>query len=218
MTPTDARRVSRSAFVLVGLAMGVVGCAAGAVQPPGSPVVRPGAPGQETRVLDGTPVTAILPHTAADVAFMQGMIQHHAQALEMSALIPGRTTRREIVLLGQRIVISQRDEIALMSRWLEGRGLPLPEMAAHHMMPGMLSPIQMETLRGSSDTDFDRFFLAGMIQHHEGALVMVAELFASPGAAQEEEVFQFASHVEADQRIEIARMERLLRELLTDGN
>jgi uncharacterized protein (DUF305 family) len=91
-------------------------------------------------------------------------------------------------------------------------------MAAHHLMPGMLSPEQMDALRGASGLDFDRLFLAGMIQHHEGALVMVAELFASPGAAQEEEIFTFASHVEADQRIEIARMDRLLREILALGN
>jgi uncharacterized protein (DUF305 family) len=176
-------------------------------------VVRPGAPGQATQTIQGTPVTAVLPHTAADIDFMQGMISHHEQALEVSALIEGRTTRREILLLGQRIVISQRDEIGLMSRWLDARGLVVPE-GAHHPMPGMLVPEQMEALRAASGAGFDRLFLAGMIQHHEGALVMVADLFASPGAAQEEEVFQFASHVEADQRIEIARMDRMLRQLL----
>jgi uncharacterized protein (DUF305 family) len=161
---------------------------------------------------------------AADVAFMQGMIAHHAQAITMAELIPPRTTRRDIQLLGQRIAVSQQDEIALMRHWLEAHHetVPDPREHEHHagmlmpadtLMPGMLTADQMAKLAAAKGDDFDRLFLRGMIQHHGGALQMVARLFASQGAAQDPEVFRFASDVDADQRAEIARMQRLLDDM-----
>ncbi len=159
-------------------------------------------------------------HTVADVAFMQGMIGHHAQALEMAALVPGRSSRPEMEGLAERIIVSQRDEIAIMRSWLRDHGEAVPPDAATHgehaghnaatPMPGMLSPAQMDSLRSATGAVFDRLFLQYMIQHHEGALVMVADLLRTPGAAQEPMVFQFMSDVDADQRAEIRRMKALL--------
>jgi uncharacterized protein (DUF305 family) len=166
-------------------------------------------------------------YSAADVRFMQGMIGHHAQALEMVALIPGRSTRREIALLGERIRVSQESELTTMQAWLRARGEAVPAAGTgsmqhagmagmdhaamdHALMPGMLTPEQMAQLAAASGPAFERLFLEGMIRHHQGALQMVAELFASQGAAQEPQVFGFASDVDADQRAEIARMEALL--------
>ncbi|MCG8468432.1 MAG: DUF305 domain-containing protein [Gemmatimonadetes bacterium] len=185
--------------------------------------IQPGAPGEASRVLTTEEAAGLEHpvHSEADVRFMQGMIPHHAQALEMAALIPERTENRMIRLLGQRIEISQRDEIALMGRWLEERGEAVPEVGmghAHgleqdHLMPGMLSSAQMAQLADARGTDFDRLFLELMIGHHEGALVMVAELFSSVGGGQETVVHRFASDVDADQDMEIQRMRSLLAEL-----
>jgi uncharacterized protein (DUF305 family) len=146
---------------------------------------------------------------------MQSMIGHHAQALEMTALLPSRTAREDLNLLARRIEVSQADEIAMMQRWLSARGQALPDPHAHHsagapLMPGMLTPNEMSRLAGAEGSDFDRIFLESMIRHHEGALVMVEELFSNPGAGQESEIFAFASDVESDQRAEIARMVALL--------
>lgn len=146
------------------------------------------------------------------------MIPHHAQALEMTALVPDRTGDEGFRRLALRMEISQRDEIALMERWLEARGASIPAGGAHGghgeagavMMPGMLTPEQMARLRAASGDEFERLFLELMIQHHEGALVMVAELFAAPQGGQESEIFQFASDVDADQRMEIERMRQML--------
>lgn len=152
--------------------------------------------------------------TNADVRFIHGMIPHHAQALEMAALVPARAGREELRLMAERIAVSQQDEIAQMERWLRARGHPLPDPHAHHAaheaMPGMLSPEEMARLAAASGAAFDRLFLELMIRHHEGALAMVAELFASPGAAQDSELYALASDVDADQRAEIARMRTLL--------
>jgi uncharacterized protein (DUF305 family) len=157
-------------------------------------------------------------HTAADVRFMQGMIGHHAQALEMVGLLRTRTNREDMRLLARRIELSQEDEIMLMQRWLQARGQPVPDAHAHHaagatLMPGMLTPEEMGRLEAAGGKQFDRLFLEFMIKHHEGALVMVSELFSSPGAAQESDIFSFATDIDADQRIEIARMGAMLREL-----
>ncbi|HVE77400.1 MAG TPA: DUF305 domain-containing protein, partial [Gemmatimonadaceae bacterium] len=156
--------------------------------------------------------------SAADVRFMQQMIAHHAQALAMTGLVPTRTGRDAIRLLAERVEVSQRDEIAAMQRWLKRRGEQVPGADAHHdhgaadqaPMPGMLTPAELAELAGASGALFDRLFLERMIRHHEGALTMVADLFATPGAAQESEVFRFASDVDADQRAEIARMRAVL--------
>jgi uncharacterized protein (DUF305 family) len=192
-----------------------------AAQPVPSPsptVVQPGAPGQPSREIDAS--KAPVPHitfTPADVSFMQGMIGHHAQALEMTELLKTRTASEGMKLLAQRIEVSQTDEIRFMKRWLTEHGQPLPSEHAHHMpggmMPGMLTPDQMAELAAAKGEAFDALFLKFMIQHHEGALVMVKDLFASDGAAQDGDVNAFASDVVADQQMEIDRMSGMLREL-----
>ncbi|WP_419940586.1 DUF305 domain-containing protein [Candidatus Palauibacter sp.] len=182
--------------------------------------VQPGAPGEASRVLTVQEAASLehVTHTPADVRFMQGMIPHHAQALEMAALIPERTGHEGLRLLGRRIEISQRDEIAWMTRWLERRGETAPMMGTGHahglgegeLMPGMLSNEEMAALAAARGSGFDRLFLEGMIKHHAGALTMVAELFVSPGGGQETEIHRFASDVDADQDMEILRMQELL--------
>jgi uncharacterized protein (DUF305 family) len=149
------------------------------------------------------------------------MLAHHAQALVMTGLVPERTRREDLRLLAERIAVSQRDEIALMQRLLRQRGAEAPSvdpahahhggggMAAHANMPGMLSAQELERLRGATGAGFERLFLEYMIRHHEGALTMVAEYFATPGAARDAEVFSFASDIDADQRAEIRRMRTL---------
>lgn len=184
-------------------------------------VVQPGAPGQPTRQLPSE-TRGTLPATSPkDVEFMQGMIMHHAQAVEMTALIAARTTNRDLQLLGERISKSQEDEIAFMIRWLELRNQPT-ETKAHggsshgggsHRMPGMLSAAQMNELRNAKGREFDRLFLEGMIQHHEGALVMVKDLFETAGAGQDAELFNFATDVDSGQRAEIKTMETLLSKI-----
>jgi uncharacterized protein (DUF305 family) len=156
-------------------------------------------------------------HTAADVRFMQGMIAHHGQAVTMAALVPGHSRRADMRLLAERIDVSQKDEIAMMRRWLTKRGAEVPDPSAHQhhaggdaLMPGMLTEAELAQLGQASGAEFDRLFLTFMIRHHEGALTMVAGLFASRGAAQEPEIFSFASEVDADQRAEIARMRAML--------
>jgi len=150
----------------------------------------------------------------ADVRFMREMIGHHAQALEMTALVPGRAAREDLRMMAGRITVSQQDEIAIMRRWLESRGQAVPATDAHHghhgggeehRMPGMATPEEMARLSASTGAEFDRLFLELMIRHHEGALVMVAQLFAA-GGGQESQVFHIASEVDADQRMEIDRM------------
>jgi len=181
----------------------------------GAPVlVQPGAPGEATRAISPANATDVsrTSATAADVRFMQDMITHHAQAVEMTALLRTRTARADMRLLAGRIEASQEDEMAFMRRWLEARGHTAPDAHAHHeqggmLMPGMLTAAEMTRLAAATGPDFDRLFLEGMIKHHAGALEMVASLFAAPGAGQDTEIFAFASDVDADQRIEIARME-----------
>lgn len=146
---------------------------------------------------------------------MQGMIGHHGQALEMAALVPTHTTREDLRILAKRIEVSQSDEIRMMQRWLQDRGQPLPSPHALHgqgalLMPGMLTPAQMRALEAARGPEFDRLFLEGMIQHHGGAITMVRDLFATPGAGQEAEIFGFAHDVDVDQRTEIDRMRGML--------
>jgi uncharacterized protein (DUF305 family) len=153
---------------------------------------------------------------------MQGMIMHHAQAVEMTALIESHTENKALRLLGARISQSQSDEMKFMKRWLEARGepvsLPMPampgmDMPGHDMlMPGMLTPKQMDALRKAKGTQFDHLFLTGMIQHHTGALIMVKDLFDTAGAGQDAELFNFATDVDSGQRAEIKIMQTLLGE------
>ena len=151
-------------------------------------------------------------YTAADVAFMQGMIAHHAQALAMTAMAPTHGASPNVRLLCQRITNTQNDEIATMRTWLQDRHQTVPDSKDTHpmMMPGMLTPAQMQQLDQAKDTTFDRLFLTFMIQHHNGALAMVHDLFAMPRAGQASEMFRYASDVDADQRAEIGRMQQML--------
>jgi uncharacterized protein (DUF305 family) len=190
----------------------------------GPSTIQPGAPGERSRVVtDSEVVRQRARHSPADVSFMTGMIVHHAQAVVMTALVPDRTQKPTIRLLARRIAASQEDEMALMTRWLTARGETAPDEHAHHghadhvHMPGMLSDEQLAQLAGARDSEFDRLFLELMIQHHEGALVMVEQLFASETGGQEVEIFNFASHVDSDQRMEIERMRALLRMMTGAG-
>jgi uncharacterized protein (DUF305 family) len=185
----------------------------------GPRIVQPGAPGEATRTYEGGPLDEIegASHTEADVRFMQGMIHHHAQALEMTALVPERTTREGFRRMVLRMEISQTDEIGIMQTWLADRGEAVPHGGAHGgmphvMMPGMLSPEQMQQLFDARGAEFERLFLELMIQHHQGAIVMVRDLFDTPGAAQESTVNFFANEVDADQTIEIQRMRQMLEQ------
>lgn len=191
-------------------------------------VVQPGAPGKPTRTLPPTTRATLPPRSAKDVEFMQMMILHHAQAVEMSELIESRTENKEIRLLGARIRQSQSDEIKFMKEWLEARGEavspPLTKMSetgshgAHKsnhnqaLMPGMLTPKQMDALKKAKGRQFDRLFLSGMIQHHNGALSMVKDLFDTAGAGQDAALFNFASDVDGGQRAEIRIMQIMLGE------
>lgn len=195
-------------------------------------VVQPGAPGQPTKTLPSTTRAKLPPISRKDVEFMQGMIMHHAQAVEMVELIESRTENKDIHLLGARISQSQLDEMKFMKRWLELRGEPVSPPKAetpskhnhgsnhgshssehnHALMPGMLTPAQMEALKKAKGAEFDRLFLTGMIQHHNGALIMVKELFEAPGTGQDAELFNFATDVDNSQRAEINAMRNLLGE------
>ena len=183
-------------------------------------IVQPGAPGEAARVV--TPQRAAdlsrVQHTEADVRFMQGMMAHHAQALDMTALVPARTSRDAMRLLARRIEASQADEIAMIKEWLAARGEQAVAAHAHGdhggaLMPGMLTAAEMARLEKARGDDFDRLFLELMIKHHDGALVMVEDLFATERAGQEPDVFAFASDVEADQQMEIDRMAAMLAAL-----
>ena len=190
-----------------------------------APIVQPGAPGQPTKKL--SPAKArIAPKTAAeaDVSFMQGMIHHHAQAVEMVDLLRTRGQSKELQAFGERISISQTDEIKYMKQWLEERGQPVmpghmehmpgmdhTKMMAMPLMPGMLTPEQMETLAKAKGAAFDHLFLTGMIQHHNGALIMVDDLFNTPGAGQDPVLFDFATDIDNTQRAEIEIMRGMLQ-------
>lgn len=226
------------AFLATGLCA-IFSSAANALQAaPAQPVVvQPGPPGAPSKTLPPSTRAALPPKSAADVEFMQGMILHHAQAVEMTALIPSHTQNKDLRALGARISSSQSDEIKFMKRWLAARGESVPNANATAMtmdmpgmdmsgagnshqamalMPGMLTPQQMEALRKAKGAEFDRLFLSGMIQHHNGALTMVHDLFDTAGAGQDAELFDFATDADNTQRAEIKIMETML-EKVTPG-
>ncbi|WOI52475.1 DUF305 domain-containing protein [Parvularcula sp. LCG005] len=200
------------------------------------PIMQPGPPGTASQpiTVDESLALGRTSYSAADVAFMQHMIVHHAQAVEMVALISERTTAPQVVRMGERISLSQATEMAFMQQWLETRGEPVamprhapmmhaPKGHEHHkpgmdmtdpmdtpLMPGMLSPRQMMTLEAASGTAFDRLFLAAMIQHHEGALGMVHDLLATPNGGEDPDLSEFLTAVIADQSAEIIRMKTIL--------
>ena len=183
-------------------------------------ILQPGAPGQDTKTIDAAQATDLskVGHTPADTKFMQGMIGHHAQAVEMVALIADRTASEDMKRLGLRIQVSQEDEMNMMRKWLEVRGEKIPGPHSHHepggFMPGMLTTEEMQRLADAKGKEFDRLFLQGMIKHHSGAIIMVEELFKTPAAGQDGEIFAFASDVDSDQRMEIDRMGMMLKELM----
>ena len=186
----------------------------------GTRILQPGAPGQDTRAISTEQATDLskVGATAADIKFMQGMIGHHAQAVEMVGLLMANSNSTDMKRLGLRIQVSQDDEMNMMRTWLKDRGQAIPGPHAHHepggFMPGMLTAEEMATLGAAKGVEFDRLFLMGMIKHHGGAITMVEELFKSPGAAQEGGIFAFASDVVADQQMEMDRMGAMLKEIM----
>jgi uncharacterized protein (DUF305 family) len=228
---TSGKRHALLRRLCVGLAVvALAGCSTGDDEPsataaePAPNIVQPGAPGQPSRTLSADELAALepLPHGDADVAFMQGMIQHHAQALLMTSLVPTRTQSRDLPLLARRMELSQEGEIEQMRSWLQERGEEAPGVHTVHghahgprvgeLMPGMATKAELSRLRAARGERFDRSFLELMIRHHEGALTMVRQLELA-GGGLEPNVDAFARHVEADQTLEIARMQELLASL-----
>jgi uncharacterized protein (DUF305 family) len=189
------------------------------------PIVQPGAPGQASKKLTAEEATKLAQsrYTASDVAFMQAMIVHHQQALDMAVLVKDRTNTEDLVSIAGRIEGSQADEISFMKTWLKERGEPVedPKMAGHaehlhHMMKGMASPEAMKALAAAKGTEFDRQFLTLMIAHHEGAVDMVEKLFDEEGTAADPVLYRFVSDVENEQTGEIKRMDKVLARLSED--
>lgn len=225
---STARCTSAVALFALSLLLPSFACAnqnnsAPAAQSPAPVIVQPGAPGQPSKILPPSTHAALTPLAQADIEFMQGMIVHHSQAIEMTAWIPTHTENSELRALGARISSSQADEIKFMRRWLTARGLPLTmSMEAMNnmhmdmsndgapMMPGMLSAAQMTALKNAKGAEFDHLFLVGMIQHHQGALTMVHDLFNTAGAGQEADIFNFATDADNTQRAEIKIMQSML--------
>lgn len=237
MRKTMLRRLSAAFLTAVPLA-----CASGPAQSP-----PPSEPGRLTNaemeaIVRARADSARMRFTDADVRFMTAMIHHHAQAIEVSRLAPARTDSRSIRTLAARVINAQQDEIATMQTWLRDRGQPVPELhitdeavmvhspagsehAGHAMggmtgmmdMPGMLTPDQIRQLGQSRGEAFDRLYLTLLIEHHNGAVTMVHELFATDGAAQDEDAFRLASDIQVDQVTEVARMERMLA-AMPDGS
>lgn len=220
-----------AAFLLGSVLLGCGG-ATGGGQPVGpAPMVAPAAAlgGDPASIAKAKADSARYPYTAADIHFMTGMIGHHAQAIEMAGWAAQNGASDAVQRLADRIAHGQRDEIVIMQRWLRDRSLPVPAAIAapmvmemngmqHSMlMPGMLTDAQMHELQSARGRAFDERFLRFMLQHHRGAVTMVAELFATDGAGQDEVVFKFASDVNVDQATEIARMERMLVTVLIEA-
>jgi uncharacterized protein (DUF305 family) len=238
-------RPARGPALLCGILLTASACAGFFSSPayaqqtdPAAPVVvQPGAPGKPSKTLPPSTKGTLPPRSKADVEFMQGMIMHHAQAVEMTALIASRTENKYLRSLGAKITSSQSDEIKFMQRWLAAReesvsmpttgpisgttpgmaGMDVSHSTPHDtsqqgmaLMPGMLTPEQMEALRKARGPEFDHLFLTGMIQHHEGALTMVQDLFDTAGAGQDADVFNFATDADNTQRAEIRIMQTML--------
>ena len=193
-------------------------CAVSHAQQPSPPViVQPGPPGAPSKTLPPNTTVALPKDTPADVAFMQGMIMHHNQAVVMTAMIPSHTDNPDVLAIGKKIHLSQSDEMKFMKRWLTARSqttmMPMTPGQPMALMPGMLTPEQMDALGKARGKEFDRLFLTGMIQHHGGALIMVHDLFNEPGAGEDAELFNFATDVDSTQRAEIKIMQRILKEI-----
>ncbi len=182
-----------------------------------APIIQPGAPGDPSRRISPEEASnlASIQFSEADVQFMQGMISHHAQALEMTPLVESRTTREPMRLLAGRIAISQEDEINMMQEWLRDHDLEVTDVVAHHapdaeLMPGMLTHEELEQLEEAEGFEFDALFLELMIKHHRGALTMVEDLLEQRGSAQDSVLYGFTSDITSDQSSEIDRMDAML--------
>jgi uncharacterized protein (DUF305 family) len=229
------RKIVACAFVLTIVFSAELLLAQTGSNPPS--VVQPGPPGAPTKKLPSSTHATLPPKSTADVEFMQGMIHHHTQAIEMTAMIVSHSQNKDLQALGARISSSQLDEIKFMKRWLAARGEAVPnpmpdadqgmsnmpgmdmsqgsmahESMHRKMMPGMLTPQQMDALRNAQGTQFDQLFMTGMIQHHNGALTMVKDLFDTAGAGQDAELFDFATDADNTQRAEIRIMQNMLKE------
>jgi uncharacterized protein (DUF305 family) len=219
MTDTAHRSAARAAFAALLLSTSGVAYAQ-TVQ-----IVQPGAPGQASKTLTADQATKLAQasYTASDVAFMQHMIVHHEQAVEMAVLVKDRTNTADLLSIAGRIESSQADEIAFMKAWLSERGEPVedPMMKGHgehmhHMMKGMASPDQMKALAAAKGVEFDRQFLTLMIAHHEGAVDMVEKLLDEDGTAADPVLYQFVGDIDSEQTTEIKRMDKLLAGLSGD--
>lgn len=224
MPLTRDRRPGRAtaALAVLALGLGLAGCTSDAEpEEEAAPVVQLGAPGESNTTLSPEEAESIddPAYTAADVAFVQGMIPHHQQALEMTALVGDRADDPDLRTIAERIEVSQVAEIEQLEGWLTARGESVSGMHAghgdgEHGMPGMLTPQEMTRLERASGRRFDELFLLGMIRHHEGAVLMVESLLTEGEGGQESEVFQLAGHIGSDQQVEIAVMKRKLAELV----
>jgi uncharacterized protein (DUF305 family) len=204
----------------LGAAVAVAACSAASGPPPGTTPPAEGSSPDPVARADSVRNS----YVPADVGFMTDMIHHHAQALAMARMAPTHGASGAIQVLAERIIVGQNDEIALMQRWLRNRGEPVPDPVGgthggvHAMhMPGMLTQEQLEELDAARGAEFDQLFLTFMIQHHQGALTMVEQLFGTYGAAQGDAVFKIASDIGADQTSEIDRMRSMLREMLFEN-
>jgi uncharacterized protein (DUF305 family) len=220
--PSTVIAILLAAAVLAGCS----GSSRGAVQTTPSPQPTTSGPALLSGPAKAKADSARYPYTQADIDFMSGMIHHHAQAVVMARWAPTHGASPSVLVLCNRIINAQADEIALMSMWLRDRGQPVPEPSAAGMkmmmngvehvmlMPGMLSEEQMQQLDQARGAEFDRLFLTFMIQHHKGAITMVEELFGTYGAGVDQMVFKFASDANIDQTTEITRMEKMLTALI----
>jgi uncharacterized protein (DUF305 family) len=212
MTPSHRRAVTA---VLLAAATSACAAATQQTSPPGR--------NESAAIAAARADSARYPYTQADIHFMSGMIAHHAQAIDIARWAPTHGASASLQVLAERVINAQKDEIALMQRWLRERQLPVPEARATmmmggtehiHQMPGMLNAEQLKQLDNARVKEFDRLFLTFMIQHHQGAVTMVNDLFRSEGAALDETVFKLASDISADQTTEIDRMQQMLAELM----
>ena len=220
MSPQKSSCPLSAATIVVSLAFMSFGATGSQAQ---APIVQPGPPGEPSRLISAAEASDLagIRFTDADVKFMQGMISHHAQAVEMTQLLASRSDRDAMRRLARRIELSQEDEIAMMQEWLRSREQAVTELDAHHApgwnpMPGMLTDEEMGRLEDASTGEFDPLFLELMIKHHRGAVTMVQTLLSQRGAAQDSQLFAFTSDITSDQNMEIDRMDAMLAELSPD--
>jgi uncharacterized protein (DUF305 family) len=226
---TQIRRSTHS-LLLSTAAFGLLASASGAAAQ-GVPILQPGAPGKAPKVLSAREAVRVAEtrYSADDVRYMQGMIHHHQQAVEMAALVKGRTSRQELIDVADRIAASQADEMKFMQTWLRERGETAPNPArvdgahgahgAHSTMAameGMATPAQMAALAAATGPEFERLFLERMIAHHDGAITMTEKLLKQPGSAYDPVLEAFTTDVSTEQKAEINRMTAVLLRLLPD--